>query len=168
MNRLVLVLLAAAMIPACGGHKDTGLPPVAGTAFTSPMGYTVYFRGPVQNAVWDYFPSDPNYLDRPSALVAVDSAVEAFIASHTALSSDSVRSTMRGWKFVLYDDYVFWVHAYTADFGFVDWATGMTDFGNDIVSLAVWTRGTTQYTTGTSPAGIPPNTPPHTIRGPDY
>ena len=173
MKKMLLLAALAVLAPACGrdhdkDHEDLR---VQGTPFTTPMGYTVYFRGGVDAPTWDYFPSDPGYLTRAQALVDVDQAVEAFIASHPSLNANTVRTTLRGWKFGLVDDYVFHYGAQSADFGHQEWASGLTSYENQSVVLAVWTRGTTQY--AASPvdpdpiiAGVPANAPPHTIRAP--
>ncbi len=184
MFRFLLAIFAATLIPACGlsgssGHGDHKLTfmDVGGTPFKTPMGYTVCFQccfqNHVENPKWDYFPSDPDYLTRDSALVAVDAAVENFIATHATLNPDLVRSTLRGWGFVIVDDYLFGVHTQTGDFGYQDWATGLTDYTNHKVMLAVWARGTTQYSADpTNPdptiAGVPITAPPHTVYGPDF
>lgn len=171
MKRVILFLMLAACVPACAKeHARQDLNP-QGTPYVSPMGYTVYFRGPVEVPVWDYFPSDPGYLTRDQALVALDQTVEAFIASHPLLNPDTVRFTLRNWKFGLVDDYVFKYGTNSGDFGPQDWAKGMTDYVNRAVVLATWTRGTTQYSVypedpDSFVAGVPVTAPPHTIRAP--
>ena len=166
MKRTLLLLITAILIPACAGdgkHDRQDLNP-QGTPFVTPMGYLVFFRGGVDTPAWDYFPSDPDYLTRDRVLVAVDQAVEAFIASHPGLNANTVRATLQSWKFGIVDDYVFAFGMVSSDFGHADWAAGMANHTNRSVLLAVWTRGTTQYSA--SPvdpdpivAGVPVNAP---------
>jgi hypothetical protein len=165
--RAACFVLIGVLVPGC---KDEKASDDRGTPFVSPMGYAVEFRGPVERAEWDHFPSDPAPLDRATALVALDAAVEQFIATH-AVNPDTVRSVAREWRWVLSDDYVFGVHGMTGDFGYVDWAAGLTSFEGKYVQLAVYSRGSTANKATAADAdpavaGVPPNAPAHTVRPP--
>ena len=157
---LGLFVTASAFMTGCGHQSGND-----GEIATSyPCQVTAYTGNGYPVCWYDISSVDGGYVTQAEIFQALDQGVEAFIYSHPDLNPENVRGVLRGVCFEIVDNYAFLVNP---DQSSVLWAAGVTD-GKTYIKLALWSRGTTEFTSGYNLWGIPAYAPPHVVYGPDH
>jgi hypothetical protein len=165
-------LLIIAGLAGCPDARDEQ--GVGHLIYTSPMGLEVWGTGPgcsTENSTGTWSDGmawhDRGYATWDDLGAAMDAGVNAFAQANPTIPIANVWTAAKSARYYIQDDYVFWPGPNSATTGF---AAGSFLPGNRArITLALWTRGTTQSTVNPYDGStIPAGTPDWTIRSPEF
>lgn len=177
MERRGNVIVPFLLLIGIGGCHDSGSDEDVGhLIYTSSMGLEVWGTG--SGCSWENSRGvssngmswvDQGYATWDDLGQAMDAAVNEFVLANPTVPAADVWSRARSARYYIQDDYVFIPGPNAAGASFAAGSFGPGVGGRARITLALWSRGTTeQYWDPQNPARVPADSPPWTVRSPSF